>query len=63
MFKFEEIDKTVLIPELPSPTRGKPADCPVSGCFPPNGFGGQVCYRGPRKDLIGDPVEMHPRLP
>ena len=61
MFKFEEIDNTV---HLPKPTPANPGDCPVSGCFPPpDGFGGIACYRGPREDLIADPIEVHPRLP
>ena len=61
MFQFEEV---VVFSKLSKPTPVNPGDCPVSGCFPPpDGFGGIACHRDPRKDLIGDPVEMHPRLP
>lgn len=61
MFKFEEIDKPMQFPKLPNPGQSEAGDCPVSGCFPPpSGFGGILCEKKVRYDLIVDPVEMHP---
>ena len=60
MLQFEEIDKKFHFRELPKPLPVNPADCPVSGCFAPEGFGGNACYIGFFDGNTSDPVDLRP---